>query len=64
MILTSAKKLHWPHPDPASKIPIPHEEYLALFRAARDAIQKKILEFQRENGGGETMRSRSTALIS
>ena len=54
VILSSAKKLHWPHPDPASKTPIPHEESLVRFRTARDAIQNKLLEFQRELTGGRS----------
>jgi len=45
---SNAKKLHWPHPDPASKTPLPEAEMLARFRQARDAIQAKLLEFKQK----------------
>lgn len=50
MIVSQAKKLHWPHPDPATKDPLPEAESLQRFRAARDAIRSKLIEFKREQG--------------
>lgn len=50
VILSRATKLHWPHPDPASKDPLPEEESLQRFRAARDAIQVRLQELKRELG--------------
>lgn len=43
-----SKKLHWPHPDPATKEPISEEESLKRFRVARDAIREKLLAFKQE----------------
>ena len=48
MLVSKAKKLHWPHVDPATKDSLPKEEALRRFRAARDAISKKLEEFKRE----------------
>lgn len=39
----TAKKLHWPIPDPASA---PENEKLAAFREARETIQLKLKEFK------------------
>lgn len=50
MVAQSAKKIHWPFPDPASKEPLPEEESLRRFREARDAIQARLKEFQAEIG--------------
>ncbi len=50
MMVSKAKKLHWPHPDPATKEPLPEAEALQRFRTARDAIQARLLEFKREIG--------------
>jgi arsenate reductase len=44
-ILTGAKKLHWPTPDPASSDPLPQDVMLQRFRAARDAIAKQLQGF-------------------
>ena len=44
--LRSAKKIHWPFPDPASKTPLSDEEMLKRFREARDGIAKKLKEFK------------------
>jgi len=42
VFLGSAPRLHWPIADPASKDrPLPHEELLTRFRAARDQIQAR-----------------------
>lgn len=46
VLISKAKKLHWPFPDPASKTPLPEEESLRRFRAARDAISAKLKEFK------------------
>lgn len=46
MLVSKAKKLHWPHPDPASKEPLSEVEMLNRFREARDAISKKLDEFK------------------
>ena len=48
VLISKAKKLHWPHPDPASKEPLPDEVLLVRFREARDAIQARLLEFKKE----------------
>lgn len=48
MIVSKATKLRWPHPDPATKPPLPEVESLGRFRAARDAIRAKLLEFRRD----------------
>lgn len=43
VFLGSARRVHWPIPDPASKDPsIPREEMLARFRTARDRIQERL----------------------
>ena len=44
----TAKKLHWPFPDPASKEPLPEEESLRRFREARDGIKTRLLELKKE----------------
>ena len=51
MMVSKAKKLHWPHPDPAGK-PGTEEEQLQRFRDARDAIHEKMVAFSREIGVG------------
>lgn len=49
-MVSKAKKLHWPHPDPATKEPISEEESLRRFREARDNILKRLEEFKKEIG--------------
>lgn len=49
LLLSKAKKLHWPLPDPATKEAIGDEESLKRFRAARDAIAEKLKQFESEN---------------
>jgi arsenate reductase len=44
----TAKKLHWPFPDPASKETISDAESLRRFREARDNIKARLLEFKKE----------------
>lgn len=46
MLISKAKKLHWPHPDPATKEPVTEAEALRRFREARDAILRKLDEFK------------------
>lgn len=49
VFLGSARRLHWPIPDPASKDPsIARDELLARFRAARDTIRVLLERFARE----------------
>jgi arsenate reductase len=47
-IISRAKRLHWPLPDPASRDPLPEAELLARFRAARDSITEKLNAFSKE----------------
>ena len=49
-LVSKGKRLHWPHPDPATKEPLSEEEMLARFRAARDAISERLKIFKREIG--------------
>lgn len=46
VIVSQAKKLHWPFTDPASKEPLPEDVMLGRFREARDAIKRKLLAFE------------------
>ncbi len=48
IVTQKAKKLNWPFPDPASKEPLPDETLMRRFREARDAIQKRLLQFKEE----------------
>ena len=41
-IISKAKRVHWPFPDPATKEPMSDAEALARFRSARDGIQEKL----------------------
>ena len=46
VFLGSARRLHWPIPDPASPDPsIPRDEMLRRFRDARDAIRARLEAF-------------------
>ncbi len=47
-LVSKGIKLHWPHPDPASKEPIPREEALRHFREAREAIHSRLKQFKEE----------------
>lgn len=47
-MISQAKKLHWPHPDPASKEILPDELMLQRFRQARDRIHERLREFKKE----------------
>lgn len=46
--LGRARRLHWPLPDPASPTPLPREELLARFRAARDTLRERLRRFAAE----------------
>lgn len=49
--LGSARRLHWPIPDPASDDPsLSRDDLLARFRAARDAIRARLERFAGEAG--------------
>jgi arsenate reductase len=48
VILSDAKRLNWPLPDPASKDPLPETELLQRFRVARAAITQKLNDFSQE----------------
>lgn len=49
VFLGGVRRLHWPIPDPASKdASLSREEMLSRFRAARDAIRRKLEAFARE----------------
>lgn len=47
-LVSKAKKLHWPLPDPATKENLPEEEILRRFRMARDNIEQKLLALKEE----------------
>lgn len=49
-MVSKAKKLHWPTPDPASTTALAEEESLRRFRAARDAIRAQLDAFKKEIG--------------
>ena len=46
VLLSQAKKLHWPLPDPAGH-PGNDDEQMMRFRQTRDEIRKRIAEFER-----------------
>lgn len=48
VVLSKAKKLHWPQTDPASKETLPAETELQRFRTARDAISSCLRKFSEE----------------
>lgn len=50
ILLSQAKKQHWPFADPASKEKLSNEESLKRFRVARDAIQARLIQFKKELG--------------
>lgn len=45
---SKAKKLHWPHPDPATKEPLSEAEALQRFRETRNAIRARLEGFKRK----------------
>ena len=46
-MVSKAKKLHWPLPDPASKEQLAENVMLQRFRVARDSINEKLQEFKK-----------------
>jgi protein-tyrosine-phosphatase/N-acetylglutamate synthase-like GNAT family acetyltransferase len=46
VFLGAARRWHWPLPDPASAQPLPRDTMLQRFRAARDAIVKRLDAFR------------------
>ncbi len=44
----TARKLHWPMPDPAGRGEMSHEEQLQVFRQTCDAIRAKLVELKTE----------------
>lgn len=48
VLVSKAKKLHWPMPDPTGGDELTIEERLQLFRVTRDAINAKLVAFQNE----------------
>ncbi|NJL25871.1 MAG: arsenate reductase ArsC [Calothrix sp. SM1_5_4] len=49
MVISSAKRIHWPIPDPAAATAT-EEGKAEAFRSARDAIRSKLEDFARERG--------------
>lgn len=47
LLVSKAKKLHWPLPDPTIK-GASEEELIERFRATRDELKKRLLTFGRE----------------
>jgi len=50
ILISKAKKIHWPLPDPATNEPTSEEESLKRFRTARDTIHSRLNEFKKEIG--------------
>lgn len=48
IVTQRAKKLHWPFPDPATKVLVSDTEILRRFREVRDAIRARLSEFKQE----------------
>ena len=46
ILISKAKKLHWPMPDPAGHDELSHEERLSLFRITKEAINAKLIAFK------------------
>lgn len=47
VILTQAKKLHWPHPDPAGHNELSQLDQLIRFRSVRDDLARKLVAFKK-----------------
>lgn len=50
VLVSKAKKLHWPLPDPAGQINLSKNEQLQRFRDTRDTIRLKWVELKKELG--------------
>src|ERR1017187_2173183 len=48
VLISRAKRLHWPMPDPAGRDDLSHDEQLDKFRVTRDQIKKRLEEFKIE----------------
>lgn len=48
VLISRAKKLHWPLTDPAGHNELSEDEQLNLFRDTREAIKEKLLAFKKE----------------
>ncbi len=48
VLVSKAKKLHWPFPDPASKEVLPEGISISRFRDARDSIKRRLEQFKEE----------------
>ena len=48
ILISNAKKLHWPLPDPAGHSHLSADQQLERFRAIRDQIQEKLIHWQIE----------------
>jgi arsenate reductase len=48
MVAPGAKKFHWPFPDPATQETLSDAQMLMRFRAARDGIKSRLVEFKKE----------------
>ncbi|MGZ3690624.1 MAG: arsenate reductase ArsC [Pseudobdellovibrio sp.] len=46
ILISKAKKLHWPLPDPAGHQELSREEKLELFRKTRDTIREQLVRFK------------------
>lgn len=44
---SQARKLHWPHPDPATKESLSEAQVLERFRKARDDIHQRLKAFKK-----------------
>ncbi len=49
-LVSKAKRLHWPLPDPAGRTELSPEDQLARFRETRKVILQKLESFGREHG--------------
>lgn len=50
IIISNAKKLHWPFDDPATRVPLSEDLMLERFRVTRDLIRQRLLAFKKESG--------------
>jgi arsenate reductase len=50
LLVSKAKKLHWPLPDPAGQTQLSYDDQLKRFRDTREAIRAKLIAFKKELG--------------
>lgn len=48
VVISRAKRLHWPLPDPAGHDALSHEDQLKRFRETREAVKAKLQAFKKE----------------